>query len=88
EAESPGALGNNKRLDPGFLAEALELAEEEAFVRPEQRQALRERLTRTLLADFDALRTALEARDYDAAAVRYHEAHYHKKALADLEVRS
>ncbi|MFN9707326.1 MAG: hypothetical protein ACK595_21245, partial [Planctomycetota bacterium] len=48
EAESPGVLDANKKLDPAFLADALELAEEVAFVRPEQVGALRARLQQAL----------------------------------------
>lgn len=88
EAESAGALERNKKLDPLFLVEALELAEEVAFCRPEQAAALQQRLEAALAEDYDALRGAVERGDLDAAAVRFHQAHYHRKALQDLEARS
>jgi molecular chaperone HscB len=85
EAESPGVLDANKKLDPAFLADALELAEEVAFVRPDHVPALRARLQQALEADFAALRADVGRADLPAAARRVHGAHYHKKALADLE---
>ncbi|MCA8948834.1 MAG: Fe-S protein assembly co-chaperone HscB [Planctomycetes bacterium] len=87
EAESPGVLERNKKLDPAFLVTALELAEEVANSRAEQVPALRERLRAALAADFDAVRDAIAAGDLDDAARRFHGAHYHRKALADLEAR-
>jgi molecular chaperone HscB len=72
ELLSPGVLERNKRLDPGFLGEALELAEEVAGAQG---------------ARIAPLRTRLEA-DHDAAARRLHMSHYHKKALQDLDAKS
>lgn len=80
----PGALDRNKKLDPVFLGEALELAEEVAEARGSAIAPLRARLERALAEDFAAVRTALEAGLADAAARRFHAAHYHKKALQDL----
>ncbi|MCR9248322.1 MAG: Fe-S protein assembly co-chaperone HscB [bacterium] len=88
EAESPGALDRNKKLDPMFLAEALELAEEVAFAKDEAIAPLRERLGAALAQDFAAVAAAIAADDYDGAARRVHGSHYHQKALADLEARA
>jgi molecular chaperone HscB len=88
ELASPGALERNKRLDPAFLAEALELAEEVAFADSDTAARLRERLITAIADDFAAVRTALEAGDADAAARRFHASHYHQKALQDLDRKS
>jgi molecular chaperone HscB len=87
EAECPGALERNKALDPVFLVAALELAEQVATVDRDAVEGLRCRLQRELEDDYTALRAAVEAAEFDAAAVRFHQAHYHRKALADLEAR-
>ena len=88
ELLSPGALDRNKKLDPSFLADALELAEEVAFATPAQIPALRARLQQALAADFEAVRADLTRGSFDAAARRFHAAHYHRKALADLDAKS
>jgi molecular chaperone HscB len=88
EAASPGVLERNKKLDPAFLADALELAEKVAFAKPEHIAALRQRLTATLDADLAELRQHVERSDYDAAARRFHASHYHKKALQDLDQKA
>lgn len=88
ELLSPGALERNKKLDPAFLVEALELAEAVAFADPDAAARLRERLRTTIAADYEALRAALERGDADAAARRFHASHYHQKALQDLDAKS
>lgn len=88
EAASPGVLDRNKKLDPAFLADALELAEEVAFVRPDAIAALRARLTKALADDLAALRGAVARGDLDGAAKRFHASHYHKKALQDLDQKA
>lgn len=88
ELVSPGALERGKKLDPAFLAEALELAEEVAFAQGAAIPQLRERLAAAIDDDFRALRAALDARDFDSAARRFHASHYHRKALADLDAKS
>ncbi|MFK7740894.1 MAG: Fe-S protein assembly co-chaperone HscB [Planctomycetota bacterium] len=88
EAEQPGVLDANKKLDPMFLAEALELAEEVAFADSNAAAELTERLEAAIEADFDALRKDVERGDFAAAARRVHQSHYHIKALTDLEAKS
>ena len=88
EARSPGVLARNQKLDPAFLADALELAEEVAFAKAPQVAPLRARLTAAIAADFDALRDALARGDVDGAAKRFHASHYHRKALHDLEQKA
>ncbi len=88
ELLSPGALERNKKLDPTFLLQALELAEEVAFAAGETIAPLRARLERALADDFGALRAELERGAFDAAARRFHASHYHKKALQDLDSNS
>lgn len=87
ETESPGALDRNKKLDPVFLGEALELAEEVAFANGDQVLALKARLRSAIDADFSAVKDAIVAEDYDLAARRFHGAHYHQKAMRDLEAK-
>ena len=88
EAEQPGVLDANKKLDPMFLAEALELAEEVAFADSDQSAALTDKLQAAVDADYEALQRAVDAKDYAAAARRVHQSHYHLKALHDLEAKS
>jgi molecular chaperone HscB len=88
ELQAPGALERNKKLDPMFLADALELAEEVAFASGSAVPVLRQRLEARLAADQEAVRKALTAGDFDAAARRFHESHYHRKALTDLDGRA
>lgn len=88
ELLSPGALDRHKRLDPVFLAEALDLAEEVARADAAAAPALRARLQAALAADFAALRDAMQRGDCDAAARVCHASHYHQKALADLDAKS
>lgn len=84
----PGALDRNKKLDPMFLGEALELAEEVASAHGERIAPLRTRLEGALAADYEALRQDLARGAHDDAARRLHMAHYHKKALQDLDAKS
>jgi curved DNA-binding protein CbpA len=70
ELLSPGVLDRNKKLDPAFLAEALELAEEVAFADGDRRrEPARSARRRPSPADLDrGARKALGAGDFDAAA--------------------
>jgi len=88
ELLSPGALDRNKKLDPMFLGEALELAEAVAGAHGDRIAPLRTRLEAAVAADYDALRQDLRRGDHDAAARRIHMSHYHKKALLDLDAKS
>lgn len=88
ELLSPGALDRNKKLDPAFLGEALELAEEVAFADAAAATVLRPRLLAAVAADHAALRAALDRGDFDAAALCFHASHYHRKALQDLDSKS
>lgn len=88
DLHAPQALERNKKLDPMFLADALELAEEVAFAQSAAITPLRQRLLAAIDADLEPLRTALAAGDFDAAARKFHESHYHRKAMADLDGRS
>jgi len=81
------ALERGKKLDPAFLAGALELAEDVAFATPASTPALRARLQAAIAEDHAALRSALAAGDFLAAARRFHASHYHRKALADLDAK-
>ena len=62
DAESPGALDRNKLLDPVFLGEALELAEEVAFASGDAIPPLTMRLQEALSADLLAIGQRAEAR--------------------------
>jgi len=90
EAESQGVLERNKKLDPMFLMEALELAEEVAHADSDndKQTALTEKLNAAIDADFQSLRADVQKLDFDTAAKRVHQSHYHLKALHDLEAKS
>ncbi|MBL8747981.1 MAG: Fe-S protein assembly co-chaperone HscB [Planctomycetes bacterium] len=88
ELLSPGALDRTKRLDPAFLADALELAEEVAMANGDAVPPLRTRIAAALEADFAAVRAELQHGAVDAAARRLHASHYHRKALQDLDAKS
>lgn len=88
EAESQGVLERNKKLDPMFLMEALELAEEVAHADSDRKVALTDKLQAAIQGDFAALREDVKNRDFEAAAKRVHQSHYHLKALHDLEAKS
>ena len=88
EAESNGVLERNKKLDPMFLMEALELAEEVAYANSDTQAALIAKLQAAIDADYQALRTDVASGNFDAAAKRVHQSHYHLKALNDLEAKS
>jgi molecular chaperone HscB len=88
ELLSPGVLDRQKKLDPVFLGEALELAEEVASAGGDRIAPLRTRLDAALAADYDALRQDLARGDHEAAARRLHMSHYHRKALQDLDSKS
>ena len=88
EAEQPGVLDANKKLDPMFLADALELAEEVAFADSDRADALTNKLRAAVDEDFAALQRDVSAKDYDGAAKKVHQSHYHRKALSDLEAKA
>ena len=88
ELASPGVLERNKKLDPMFLADALELAEEVAFASAENVPQLRTRLSGAVASDMQTLRAQLARGDVDAAARTLHASHYHRKALQDLDAKS
>ena len=88
EAESQGVLERNKKLDPMFLMEALELAEQVAQADSNAQQDLMSKLQAAIQADFEELRADVARCDFDAAAKRVHQSHYHLKALHDLEAKS
>lgn len=88
ELLNPGVLDRTKRLDPTFLADALELAEEVAMANGGAVPPLRSRIAAALDADFAAVRNELHRGAVDAAARRLHASHYHRKALQDLDAKS
>lgn len=88
EAASPGALARNKKLDPTFLAEALDLAEEVAFAQGAGIAPLRARLQQALADDLAAVRSEIEHGSFEVAARRFHASHYHQKALQDLDQKA
>jgi molecular chaperone HscB len=80
-----GAFEAQKQLDPAFLLEAMELAEEVAGADPGSRPALAARLRAMIDADLGAIGAALAAGDAARAAALLHQSKYHRKALADLQ---
>ncbi len=88
ELASPGVLDREKKLDPAFLADALELAEEVAFANGATINPLRERLERAIADDLEALHGAIRSGEHALAARRLHASHYHRKAMRDLDAKS
>lgn len=82
---APQAMLQQRRLDPEFLAKALELAEEVADSAPADRPSLKRRLLAELDGEFASLVAAASQGDFEAAARRLHESKYLRKALADLD---
>ena len=87
ELREPGIMAQTKQLDPEFLMAAMEQAEAVSRAAPTAsaaRGALRESLeaaVRACLADITEL---IQNDQNRTAAVRLHQARYHKKALSDL----
>jgi len=88
ELRDPGVLERTKKLDPAFLMDALELAEDVAMAHGPAIAPLRDRLEAALAEDLDSLRRELQSGAYEAAARRMHQSHYHRKALQDLHAKS
>ncbi|MFT7537168.1 MAG: molecular chaperone HscB [Hyphomicrobiaceae bacterium] len=90
EAESQGVLERNKKLDPMFLMDALELAEEVAHADSDsdKQDVLTKKLNAAIDADYQAMRADVAKADFDTAAKRVHQSNYHLKALHDLEAKS
>ncbi len=88
EANAPGVLERNKKLDPAFLTEALDLAEEVAFATGAAVAPLRERLQQALADDLAVVAREIGRGAHDAAALRLHASHYHRKALQDLDQKA
>ena len=76
-----------KKLDPGFLMEAMDLAEEVSHAQGDT-AALQHRITQKLTANLDGLRQTLARRAFAEAATLLHQSRYAKKALQDLEDKS
>ncbi len=83
----PEALDGHRRLDPEFLATALELAEEVALAAAADFGSLRQRLLTSCDGVFADIVRACAEGDYASAARRLHESRYVRKALADLEAK-
>lgn len=88
ELLEPGAMDRNKKLDPDFLGEALELAEDVSQANGDTIAPLRTRIQAALEDDLVAVRTEVQRGAYAAAARRLHASHYHRKALQDLDAKS
>ena len=84
ELREPGVMDATKKLDPMFLGEAMELAEEVAEAGADAATALRARLGAEIEADWTAIGEAAATGDWRAAATRLHQSRYRRKALADL----
>lgn len=87
DLRAPGALDENRALDPEFLATALELAEEVAFSAGADLGNLRQRLIASCDDVFAEIVRACAEGDHVAAARRLHESRYVRKALNDLELK-
>ncbi len=81
----PAAMDRNQKLDPDFLLDALEQAEQVAATAPGPDAAeLERRLRAQIEATLATVARALHERDADQAATALHQVQYHRKALADL----
>ncbi len=83
ELRAPGVIEAHKKLDPLFLAEAMELAEAVAEADGDD-PALRARAEAERDARWSTLCAAAAADDWPRAATALHEARYFHKAIADL----
>ncbi len=88
ELHAPGAMEQHKHLDPDFLLDAMDLAENVSLCEPKDVAALQARIETQADAVFSALKAALAAHDSATAAQCLHQSKYLRKALADLETRS
>lgn len=80
----PAAHDAHKKLDPVFLAEAMDVAEEVAGSGEADRGDLERRLRARVDEFFEAVGEALDAGDAPRAATLLHQSKYYRKALADL----
>lgn len=87
ELQQPGVLERHKQLDPDFLFEALDEAETVAAADAAALPTLRQQVAANVEASFRAIAAALQRGDTADAARRFHQAKYHRKALADLDAR-
>lgn len=78
-------MAQRAKLDPSFLMDALELAEEVAQTRGEPAKELRLRIRRSLDDTLARVCQALDRAAFAEAATLLHEARYARKALVDLE---
>ena len=85
DARDPGLLEDTKKLDPRFLAQALERAEGVASATGQAATAMHETISNELEAHWLKLKATVQAGDYRGAATLLHEARYLQKALVDLE---
>lgn len=85
ELRDPGVMERNKKLDPHFLMEAMEQAEQVAEAPDRQVPSLRQRLSEGVHNYLDAVVAAIDKEDWNRAATLLHQSRYQRKALADLE---
>ncbi|MEI6129879.1 MAG: Fe-S protein assembly co-chaperone HscB, partial [Planctomycetota bacterium] len=85
---APGILEQHKSLDPDFLLDAIDLAEQVTLCEPNAVANLQGRIKQQADAIFATLQKAFAAGDHALAAQQIHQSKYLRKALADLETRS
>jgi molecular chaperone HscB len=88
DLRAPGRLGDERALDPEFLATALDLAEEVAFADETTLPSLRARLNSACDEVYSHVLRACAAGDFAMAARKLHESKYVRKALKDLSDRA
>jgi molecular chaperone HscB len=88
ELQAPGAMEQHKHLDPDFLLDAMDLAEQVSLCEPKDVAALQTRIEAQADSVFASLQAAFAASDVATAAQCLHQSKYLRKALADLENRS
>ena len=85
ELRVPGIMEQTKDLQPTFLMEAMEQAEEVAKAGEDDKPGLARRLDRAIAESLAQISVDIENDRNEAAAVLLHESRYHRKARADLD---
>ena len=86
ELHQPGIMDQTKNLEPTFLMEAMDQAEQVARSDVAQRPTLMARLDAQLLECLQQITDSITTGNHREAAVLLHQARYHQKAKQDLAI--